>query len=236
MTNPGGAADGLVVAYVPGVTLTKWRGVWRERLPRVPLETLEVAEADVRRLLDAAGADLCFARLPVDTTGLHAIRLWDETPVAWVAKDHPIALFDEVTLAELAGETVLDAVDDASLARVAAGDAVLRVPQAIARSHSRRDLAHRPIRDAEPTTIALLWRADNDNPLIDEFIGIVRGRTATSARTAQERAGQTAGGERPAGHGRAAGPGKPAGRHRAVEGPKPGGRRPSPPPRGRRGH
>lgn len=181
------------MGFVPGVTLTKWRGIWRERLPRVPLKVVEVAESDARSILEAAGADLCFARLPVDTTGLHAIRLWDETPVAWVAKDHPIALFDEVTLADLSGETVLDADDDVSLSRVAVGEAVLRVPQSVARSRSRRDLAHRPITDAEPTTIALLWRVDNDNPLIDEFIGIVRGRTANSARTAQERATRPAG-------------------------------------------
>lgn len=178
---------GLVVGFVPGVTLAKWRAIWRDRLPRVPLAVLQVAEADARGVLDSGDADLCFARLPVDTTGLHAIRLWEETPVAWVAKDHPIALDESVTLADLAGETVLDAVDDDALSRVAAGDAVLRVPQAVARSHSRRDLAHRPVTDAEPTTIALLWRAGDDNPLIDEFVGIVRGRTANSSRTARER-------------------------------------------------
>lgn len=189
---------GLVVGFVPGVTLTKWRKVWRERLRRVPLETVEVAESDVRRVLDAGEADLCFARLPVDATGLHAIRLWDETPVAWVAKDHPIALFDTVTLVDLSGETMLDAVDDDSLSRVAVGDAVLRVPQSVARSHSRRDLAHRPITDADPTTIAVLWRVDHDNPLIGEFIGIVRGRTANSSRTTRERATRDTGLRQPA--------------------------------------
>lgn len=172
---------------VPGVTLTKWRTTWADRFRGVPLDVVEVAEQDVRRELVAGTVDLCFARLPVETTDLHAIRLWDETPAAWVAKDHPIALYDSVTLADLAGETVLNVVDDDSLSRIAVGEAVLRVPQSVARSHSRRDLAHRPITDAEPTTIALIWRVDNDNPLIDEFIGIVRGRTANSSRTTQER-------------------------------------------------
>lgn len=177
----------LAVGNVPGVTLTKWRTIWADRFRGVPLDVVEVAETDVRTTLDAGTVDLCFARLPVETTDLHAIRLWDETPAAWVAKDHPIALYDSVTLADLAGETVLDVVDDDSLSRIAVGEAVLRVPQSVARSHSRRDLAHRPITDADPTTIALLWRVDNENPLIDEFIGIVRGRTANSSRTTQER-------------------------------------------------
>ncbi len=182
------------MGYVPGVTLTKWRTIWADRFREVPLDVVDVAESDVRRVLDAGTVDLCFARLPVDTTGLHAIRLWEEVPAVWVAKDHPIALYDSVTVADLAGETVLAVVDEDSLSRVAVGEAVLRVPQSVARSHSRRDLAHRPVTDADATTIALLWRVDNANPLIDEFIGIVRGRTVNSSRTAQERAAKA---ERP---------------------------------------
>jgi hypothetical protein len=61
------------------------------------------------------------------------------------------------------------------------------VPQSVARSHSRRDLVYRPVTDAEPTTIALAWLVDNPNELIEEFIGIVRGRTANSSRTAATR-------------------------------------------------
>jgi len=177
-----------VVGHVPGVTLTKWRTIWADRFRRVPLEVVDVAEPDVRDSLVAGTVDLCFARLPVDTSGFHSIRLWDEVPAVWVAKDHPISLYGSVTLADLAGETVLATVDDDSLSQVTVGEAVLRVPLAVARSHSRRDLAHRPITDAPTTTIALLWRVDNENPLIDEFVGIVRGRGASSSRTAQERA------------------------------------------------
>ena len=64
------------------------------------------------------------------------------------------------------------------------GAGVMIVPLSVARTHSRRDLIHRPVTDAEPTTIALAWLMDNPNELIEEFIGIVRGRTANSSRTA----------------------------------------------------
>jgi hypothetical protein len=180
-----------VVGHVPGVTLTKWRTIWADRFRRVPLEVVDVAEPDVRDSLVAGTVDLCFARLPVDTSGFHSIRLWDEVPAVWVAKDHPISLYGSVTLADLAGETVLATVDDDSLSQVTVGEAVLRVPLAVARSHSRRDLAHRPITDAPTTTIALLWRVDNENPLIDEFVGIV-GLRGEQFRTAQERAAKPA--------------------------------------------
>jgi hypothetical protein len=71
------------------------------------------------------------------------------------------------------------------------------VPLSVARTHSRRDLIHRPVTDAEPTKIALAWLVDNPNELIEEFIGIVRGRTANSSRTAASR-GSSGQGSKPA--------------------------------------
>ncbi len=172
---------------MPGVTLTKWRTIWQERFPRVPLEVQEVAQAEQRGVLDSGEADLCFARLPLDTDELHLIRLYDEVPVAWVAKDHAVAAVEEVSVDDLAGEDCLTEVSPHAIDLVAAGEAVLLVPMSVARSQSRRDLAYRPIRDGEPTTVGLAWKVDNPNDLIAEFIGIVRGRTANSSRTARER-------------------------------------------------
>lgn len=179
---------GLRVGFVPGVTLTKWRTMWAQRFPRRPLDVVEVAVDDQRRVLEGGATDVCFVRLPVETEGLHVIRLYEEAPVVWVSKDHPVALFDEVSTADLAGETVLDEVDPRSIDLVVQGEAVLRVPMSIARSSSRRDLVYRPVTDAPATTVALAWRVDNEHPAIEEFIGVVRGRTVNSSRTAQERA------------------------------------------------
>ena len=187
---PGEAprTSGLRVGFVPGVTVTKWRKIWADRLRKVPLDVIEVSQAGQRAALDAGEVDMCFVRLPVDDEGLHTIRLYDEVPVVVVQKDHPVAAFDEVSLADLAGETIV--VDDEAASgadRVAWGAGVLLVPQSVARSNSRRDLVYRPVTDAEPTTIALAWLADNPHELIEEFIGIVRGRTANSSRTAATR-------------------------------------------------
>jgi DNA-binding transcriptional LysR family regulator len=181
-------AAGLRVAHVPGVTLTKWRGIWAERLRRVPLRILDVTEADQRSALDEGLADMVFVRLPMDTAGAHVIPLYDEVPVVVVPKDHRLAEQDEVSLADLDGETLVVGDAEASaVERVAWGAGVARVPHSIARSESRGDLVYRPVTDAEPTTIALAWLVDNPNELIEEFIGIVRGRTANSSRTAAAR-------------------------------------------------
>ena len=186
MNESAAPAPGVLrVGRVPGVVTTKWHTRWEERID-ARLEVVDVAEADARRALDNDEVDVCFARLPLDREGLHAIPLYEETAVAWVSKDHPIAAFDDVTLADLADETVLRKLDGIAVDRVNAG-AVLIVPQSIARNAGRRDLTYRPVVDEPPTRIVLAWRTDNDHPLIEELIGIVRGRSATSSRTRRER-------------------------------------------------
>lgn len=180
----------LRVGHVPGVTLTKWRTIWRDRFPRTVLEIVEVEQPDQRRTLVADEVDVCFVRLPVDQDGLHVIRLYEEVPVAWVSKDHVVAAVDEVTLADLTDDDVFTDPTPFHIDLASIGEAVLHVPQSIARSQSRRDLVYRPITDAPSTTVALAWLKDNPNELIDEFIGVVRGRTENSSRTAQARKGQ----------------------------------------------
>lgn len=177
----------LRIGAVPGVTLTKWTTIWRQRFPAVRLDVIDVVEPDQRRVLDDADVDMCFVRLPIDTEGLHLIRLYEEVPVAWLAKEHPLAALDELTTADLAGEQVLEHADAAAIDLVATEVAVLRVPMSIARTHSRRDLVYRPVTDAPSTTVGLAWLVENDHPSIQEFIGVVRGRTENSSRTVQER-------------------------------------------------
>ena len=169
------------------MTLTKWRTTWQDRFPRVPLEVFEATEADQRRVLDDGAVDLCFVRLPLARDGLHLITLYDEVPVAWIAKDHPLAALDSLSTADLADEDVFDTIDSHTIDLVVLAGAVLRVPMSIARTHSRRDLVYRPLTDAPSSTVALAWLVDNPHEWIDEFIGVVRGRTVNSSRSVQDR-------------------------------------------------
>ncbi|GAB3811762.1 LysR substrate-binding domain-containing protein [Tessaracoccus terricola] len=178
---------GLRIGFVPGVTLTKWRRIWEERFRRVPLQVTEVLEADQRRALGSGQVDMCFVRLPIDTAGLHTIALYEEQPVVWMAKEFLLAALDEVTAEDMAEFRIVEDYSPESIDLAVYSAAALRVPLSVARTQSRKDMVHRPVVDADPTTIALAWRVDNDNEWIDEFIGVVRGRTANSSRTAKER-------------------------------------------------
>ena len=195
MTEPEGpgtdrltAERGLRIGCVPGVTVTKWTRIWAERFPRIRLEVTDLEASEARRALDDDLIDMCFVRLPIRDDRLHVIPLYEEVPVVLVAKDHPASLFDNVSLADLREENLLDPTDTVdAIDLVAGGAGVIIVPHSIARTHSRRDLVYRPVSDGTPTRIALAWRVDNPSELIEEFIGIVRGRTLNSSRTPRAR-------------------------------------------------
>lgn len=65
---------------------------------------------------------------------------------------------------------------------VAAGAGSLVVPQSLARLHHRKDLTYRPVTDAPSSRVALSWLEEETTDLMEQFIGIVRGRTPNSTR------------------------------------------------------
>ncbi|MFD4482497.1 LysR substrate-binding domain-containing protein [Streptomyces sp. NPDC058471] len=196
------ATPSFRLAYVPGVTPTKWVRIWNERLPDVPLTLVAVSPGEAFELLRDGGADAGFVRLPVDRTDLSAIPLYTETTVVVIPKDHVIAAVDEVTAEDLADEILLHPLDDTlpweslpgqpanerpattadAIELVAAGIGVLAVPQSLARLHHRKDLTYRPLTEAPESRVALSWPEDATTDLVEDFIGIVRGRTVNSSR------------------------------------------------------
>ena len=58
----------------------------------------------------------------------------------------------------------------------------LIVPQSLARLHHRKDLTYRPITDAPTCPVALAVPAGPQSELVEEFVGIVRGRRPDSSR------------------------------------------------------
>lgn len=200
------SAPSFDLAYVPGITPDKWARKWQEREPLVPLNLVQTAAAEAPGLVRGGEADAALLRLPIDRTGLHAIPLYTEQTVVVVPKDHVVAAADEVTSDDLADDVVLHPLDDTldwerppglpaverpattadAIVLVAAGVGLLVVPQSLARLHHRKDLTYRPITDAPESTVALSWIEDETTDLMEQFIGIVRGRTVNSTRGKQQ--------------------------------------------------
>ncbi|MBD7994883.1 LysR family transcriptional regulator substrate-binding protein [Arthrobacter sp. Sa2CUA1] len=171
------------------MTPGKWITRWTERRHR-GLEAEQVEETAVLQRMESGSADLVFLRIPEEgfrrPEGLHAIALYLEQPVVAAPKDHPVAAFEEVDLADLSGENLMEAAELGGTAMalevVASGAGLLILPMPVARVHSRRDIISRPVHGVAGTRIAVVWREAAEDPDIEEFIGIVRGRTANSSR------------------------------------------------------
>lgn len=181
------APPALRIAFAPGVTVGKWTSRWQERHPELPLEVFPAEEADGVAVLTDGRASLSFVRLPIERVGLSVIRLYGEIPVLVVPRDSDLADLEVVTESRVAGLPQVAtysperAVKDA-VALVAAGVGFLRLPHSIARLHARKDVVAVPIEGGTETEIAICWQADQNTEAVEEFVGIVRGRTAASSR------------------------------------------------------
>lgn len=253
----GRPAGTFRVGIVAGVTLSKWSKIWAERRPDLPLDVVRTDETSQTAMLHQGALDVSFVRLPVEPEGLSLIPLYAETPVVVVPQDHVLTVLDEVSVVDLVDEDLLQAPStvpewrDAAarlraapmrplpemrstadaMALVAAGVGVVIVPQSVARLHHRKDLTYRPVIDVEQSQVALAWVTDLTSPEIEEFVGVVRGRSAHSSRTAGGPAGVAPADE----SARSSRPDR-ASSTPARGGPSPArrGQRPSSPPKGKR--
>lgn len=138
--------------------------------------------------------------LPVD----HVLTVLDEVPVEELAEEFllqpasDIPAYEEVSRAwrESAGRIVPEGLNDKeTIELVAAGVGLYIVPMSIARFYHRKDLTYRPVAGLDTYPVHLVWpRAPKGEPrseeleaLLQDFIGIVRGRTATSDRGSETR-------------------------------------------------
>jgi len=198
----------LLIALVPGVTPTKWTRVWAERRPDLRLRVLPIAESEQEEVLRDGRAQIVFVRGDVRSDSLSSILLYEEQPVAVLPRDHAFADAEEMDVADLADEHLLQepstvpewaalaaeiadgtrrplprmaGLDDA-VEQVAAGVGVLIVPQSVARVHSRKDVRVVPVSGVAPTSVRLAWATEDKTDDVEDFIGVVRGRSANTTR------------------------------------------------------
>ena len=217
---PDDQSGPLRVDFVTGVTPDKWARTWARPQPRRPPGPVadRGRRRRVRRLRSGA-TTLSLLRLPIDQTGLHVIPLYEEAPVVVVAKEHAAAAFDDARHHRPGRRGAAAARRlGAGLARRRAGRrARAQPPRCRPWASSRRSQWPRPgpassscrcrwrgcttarTSCTEPVTgvagsrVGLAWRVDDDDPRIEDFIGVVRGRTERSSRGRAERDGHHGG-------------------------------------------
>ncbi|WP_120006494.1 LysR substrate-binding domain-containing protein [Nesterenkonia muleiensis] len=202
----------MILGTIPGATPDKWVDRWQHRYPSHGLELRHYDDAGQLERIAAGTVDLGYIRFregedQVDRDLCHRVLLYREEPVVCAAAGHWIAAAeDSVSVDELAKESSLDpkamiagsgpadihsSKAGADLARaertalevVASGAGVVVLPNSVARMLSRKDVVIRRIEDSPGFDTGLAWLRDRDDDLIQEFIGIARGRKAGSGRS-----------------------------------------------------
>jgi DNA-binding transcriptional LysR family regulator len=169
----------LTVSSLLSISTDKWEERWRAQHPETRLvfrrdtdlaeERTEVLADLVSGVLDAALVRLSPGEKPATLMAqpLHGITLYDEGMAVLLDKAHPLA--DETAIA---GELI----DDLELR-----PALLPAP--IARDALQKTLVAIPVSGLEPFSIACVWLVDRDDDDIQDFVGVLRGRTGHSSRT-----------------------------------------------------
>ena len=203
----GSAEEGTAVSEAPA-DVTEHAPIERQDVPENPFAHMSIVRPD-REPASTDGEkyhsirlyeELPVVILPVD----HVLTVLDEVPVEELAEEFllqpasDIPAYEEVsrTWRESAGRIVPEGLTDKeTIELVAAGVGLYIVPMSIARFYHRKDLTYRPVAGLDTYPVHLVWpRAPKGEPrseeleaLLQDFIGIVRGRTATSERGSETR-------------------------------------------------
>ena len=207
----GSAEEGTAVSEAPAedsAEATEHAPIARKAVPENPFAHMSIVRPD-REPASTDGEkyhsirlyeELPVVILPVD----HVLTVLDEVPVEELAEEFllqpasDIPAYEEVSRAwrESAGRIVPEGLTDKeTIELVAAGVGLYIVPMSIARFYHRKDLTYRPVAGLDTYPVHLVWpRAPKGEPrseeleaLLQDFIGIVRGRTATSDRGSETR-------------------------------------------------
>ena len=207
----GPAEEGTALSEVPA-EVTEHAPIERKDVPENPFAHMSIVRPD-REPASTDGEkyhsirlyeELPVVILPVD----HVLTVLDEVPVEELAEEFllqpasDIPAYEEVSRAwrESAGRIVPEGLTDKeTIELVAAGVGLYIVPMSIARFYHRKDLTYRPVAGLDLYPVHLVWpRAPKGEPrseeleaLLQDFIGIVRGRTATSERGSETRQART---------------------------------------------
>lgn len=187
----------------PGEILAPLLAHFNGRHPNLRVEIRAFDFSDMADGLRNPHADLAFMYLPLDDPDLEITPLQSEPRVVVMASSHPLASRDALSPADLIDETFIvqpDSVPQAWrdhwllvaengkrpetcphtadkledwLHLIASGAGLDTAPAVIARYFPWPTITYIPLVDAEPSTLAIARRRDDDNPLVTEIIDLV---------------------------------------------------------------
>lgn len=190
--------------YVTGTAPGKWMERFSERTD-YRLDAHESADPlavllDPRDVVNDGAVTVGLVRLPDEriTDDMHVVRLYEEAPGVAVPKDHELSLLSTITpedlnelgdaagvLFEGHGPVPVGEVK-AQLDVVAANVGQVIAPRPLLRRLNVSGTVHADYAGSVATPVALVWFKDDDCDMVQDFVGIARGRKQSSSRMAKD--------------------------------------------------
>lgn len=194
----------LKVVFSTGVQPDKWFRRFDERVPGWKIAS--AGTDDPLPYIRAGQADVALVRLPAEgferPADMHEVALYEEQIGVAAPKEHPVKVMDSINFRELADEKLMYVTpptgwDDVAALRealqvVAANVGIAVAPRPLLRAINQRGVVHRDLSGIDATTcprtrVALMWLTGSDSDVIQDFVGICKGRTASSSRQVAKR-------------------------------------------------
>lgn len=198
-------APPLTLGFVRGTAPQKWARRWAEGADRPPLTLVPILGLppvdSFTVVLERTDPGERPRGSEVDGPR-HAVRLYEEAVALVVPPEHPLSGAATVTREQLNDEYLLGydgyppswptpaaTLPGDVLDLVAAGVGSVLLPLPLARHLARkREHVVVPVEDGlDPSAIWATWARTDDGPVVQELIGVFRGRTARSSRSAPKR-------------------------------------------------
>lgn len=194
----------LKVVFSTGVQPDKWFRRFDERV--LGWKIASAGTDDPLPYIRAGQADVALVRLPAHgferPADMHEVALYEEQIGVAASKDHPVKVMDSIAFRELVDEKLMYVTpstgwDDVGALRealqvVAANVGIAVAPRPLLRAINQRGVVHRDLFGIDATTcpgtrVALMWLTESDSDVIQDFVGICKGRTASSSRQVAKR-------------------------------------------------
>lgn len=171
--------ESLRVSALLSISTDKWEQRWRQQHRHISLNIRRDSDERSQRSaviadLESGALDVGLIRIygdesldAVTDTPLHAVTLFEESMALLLGEEHPLA--DEHSI-------------DGSLLEALELTAAL-LPGPVARDALQKDLVTVPVTGLNPSRIVCVWTPSRDADDVQDFVGILRGRSGRSSRS-----------------------------------------------------
>jgi DNA-binding transcriptional LysR family regulator len=168
----------LVVAFASGLHVADAVLAFKAKYPEVEVDLMSLRWWEQDAPLRDGRADVGFLRRPFDDTGMQVVPIGSERRVACLPLNHRLAGRESLVMADLEHESIMNTQTrmrssiEEKFEVIASGHDIALVPESVARSYPRADLAYLPIADGPRSETCLVTTEGRSTDHLLDFLAL----------------------------------------------------------------